>query len=831
MASSKFAALAVAVAVGAALPMSATASEFDFNFGEQDFNAVLNQTLTAGVAFRIEERDSRLIGKSNIDPNVCTGVYQLCQGLNRTQTYPAEKLRRSPGAASMNFDDGDLNFDRGDITQSPVVWTHDLKIESGKFGFFYRGRAIYDPSLYHGQVQYRNRITSANVNSVGTAEAGNRTSNRYFSRTYGPGGAFSENRNEQEAQQIGLRYDFLDTNFFGSIPIPGDRELQFRLGRQTVQWGESTVAILNSINQAQPINANNFFRSGNGLLEDLYIPVNMFRISTNIVDGLSVEGYYQFESRHVEIPTPGTFNSFVDLGTTNLRNFVNASFGSAADDPESLAGGMLDNPLTAVTPTALIIPRLPDRKASDQGQYGFKLSYYADWLNNGTELSGYFMNYHSQLPYVSTYATNASCARREGSAIGIDARNTTEFLQSCPNLPIALGGLAGQAALGLDTLNLLAQSPLSALDIGTDLGAFANLLLPRPGMQISDAVGFDTARVMLEYPEDRKLFGFSFNTTYGDYSYQGEIAYRPNLPLQVALVDLAFASFGPSLTRCHDINIGCQGTTNTVAFTENGGNQYSLYPSNNFVDANGNNPYPDNLSLIVGSVPGSARSFPNFITPYRGITLGENAPNSYIQGYIPGKVLQYTFGATRVLSGTENWIGADQVILLYEVAATHVLNLPKFNQLQIEGPGAAYTHASAGADGSGADGSRLACSTNPSCSIGPDGLRFNPYQAKRNQFANSFAGGYRMIGRISYESVLPGISIQPLLIFQHDIYNNSPGPGANFVEGRIQLNSLFEIRYEKSTSLTVTYNLYTRGGANNQIRDRDNIGFFLRYQF
>ncbi len=183
----------------------------------------------------------------------------------------------------------------------------------------------------------------------------------------------------------------------------------------------------------------------------------------------------------------------------------------------------------------------------------------------------------------------------------------------------------------------------------------------------------------------------------------------------MAIVDLAFAAFGPTLTRCHDESLGCFGTTNTVAFTENGGNAYSVYPSNNFVDGNGNNPFPDNLSLVVGSVPGSARSFPNFIIPYRGGTIGENAPNSYIQGYIPGKVLQYTFGATRVLGASENWIGADQVILLYEVAATHIMNLPNFSRLQIEGPGTAYTSASAGADGSGADGSRLACSTNPSC--------------------------------------------------------------------------------------------------------------------
>ena len=133
----------------AVMANSAQALEFDTTLFDQDFNAVLNQTLTAGVGFRIEERDSRLVGKSNINPTVCAGVYQTCQGLHREQIYPAQQLRRSPGAASINFDDGNLNFDRGDVTQSPIVWTHDLKIESGDYGFFYRGRAVYDPALYH----------------------------------------------------------------------------------------------------------------------------------------------------------------------------------------------------------------------------------------------------------------------------------------------------------------------------------------------------------------------------------------------------------------------------------------------------------------------------------------------------------------------------------------------------------------------------------------------------------------------------------------------------------------------------------------------------------
>jgi len=180
MRAAKRAAYAV-VFTGSLSPIAAMATEFDFNFIDQDFSAVLNQTLVAGVAFRIEPQDARLIGKSNINPNVCSGVYQLCQGLNREQIYPAQQLRRSPGAASMNFDDGNLNFNQGDVTQSPIVWTHDLKIESGDFGFFYRGRAIYDPALYHGKARYRNRITAENAASVGiSGPVRSSPSNRYF---------------------------------------------------------------------------------------------------------------------------------------------------------------------------------------------------------------------------------------------------------------------------------------------------------------------------------------------------------------------------------------------------------------------------------------------------------------------------------------------------------------------------------------------------------------------------------------------------------------------------------------------------------------------------
>ncbi|TJY64794.1 DUF1302 domain-containing protein [Sinimarinibacterium sp. CAU 1509] len=824
---------AVAAGVAGGVPLSASAFEYNFSLFDQDVTSVVNNTATLGASWRIEGRDDYLVGKSNLDPSVCGGVYQSCQGVHRQQSYPAAHLAAAPGMASVNFDDGNLNYDKWDVTQAPFKLANDLNIRFGDFGIFVRGLGIYDYVNYNDFEEYHpNRITADNAADVGTTDDP-QFSNRYYAQVYGPGGVVRNERTDNTAlRQAGLRYDLLDANIYGSFFYTDDRQMLFRVGRQTVNWGESTVAVINSVNQAQPVNANSLYRLGFGLLEELFLPVGMARISAEVMDGLSVEGYYQWEWEPIEIPTPGTYMSFLDLGTDNLVNNVNLAFGGGAEDPDSV-GTLLDTPLAGITPTTLTGERLRDNEARDSGQYGVAFKYYSDAINNGTEFGFYFMNYHSKLPYASFYSSDASCARREGNAEGVDARNSLELLRVCPNLPISQA--QARNAFIADTLALTAAHPGVLADLGpvdnlsTILASLNSLLVYDPSQPFADMVPIDTVKIQLEYPEDLKMFGFSFNTTAGDYSFQGEMSYRPNVPLQVSLVDLAFAALGPALTRCHNESLECNGSTASRGFTEDG--QYTFYDSNDFTDANGNNPYPDTVNLVIGSAPGSARSFPNFIIPYRGGTVGENAPNSYIQGWIPGKVAQYNLGATRVLGSSENWIGADQIILLYELAATHVLNMPDFDELQIEGPYTATTSASAGADGSGADGSRLACSTNPSCTIGPDGLRFNPFQAPRKAFADAFSWGYRVVGRISYESVLPGISIQPLFIWMQDIHGNSPGPAGNFVEGRKSLNFLLETRYEKSFAFTVSYNMFTGAGHNNLYADRDNLGFFVKYQF
>lgn len=110
------------------------AVEFDFSVADYDIDAVMNNTVTLGASWRIEERSDDLVGKSNLNPSVCSGPYQSCQGLHRLQNFPAQRLASAPGMASINFDDGNLNYDKGDITQAPFKLSQDLTLSFGDYG-------------------------------------------------------------------------------------------------------------------------------------------------------------------------------------------------------------------------------------------------------------------------------------------------------------------------------------------------------------------------------------------------------------------------------------------------------------------------------------------------------------------------------------------------------------------------------------------------------------------------------------------------------------------------------------------------------------------------
>lgn len=867
-------AVGVTSAAAALYGVGAYGLNYEFPLMGDSLKTVLNSTITTGAGVRMQAQSVNLIGKSNLDPNVCGIVpqaslpnqpiqYISCQGNLQGQTYAAAHLAQAPGAASVNTDDGDLNYNKGDFFSGVLKVTEDFKADYKGFGVF--GRMLFFHDFVNSSfTQYHpNRITPQNYQSVGFP-ASTALPYTYLdvfgipiknpippnplsypgSRIYGPGGVVYDSRSDQETKhEVGEALQWLDSYAFGKIPLWGDRELSFKIGRHTLNWGESTTLVTNSINSINPVDVNNFLRIGNQVEED-FVPVNMASISFQPIENTTMEGFYQLEWKPTEIPAPGSYFSFLDIGSNNAVDNLNLGFGGATEDPAG-KGRLLYNPLAQLGAASATMNRLPDIEARTRGQFGVKLNHYFEDFNNGTDVAVYYEHYNSRLPFLSLYATNPSCARQAGSATGQDATHffggasdATAFVNTCPNIPLVLPG-----ALKIFNPNVgggpTDQEPL-----------------------YGSAAPLDTMKFQFEYPNNIQMFGTSFNTTFGSWSVQGEVAYRPHQPLQIDVQDLVFAAAGPTLSNCLQ-NPNCSGTPNLsgsrysdFSFDQTGATVG--YGSSNYIAPNGTSVNDAiNIGQVTelggllniygtGALPSPARAFPNFVIPYRGGQIGQNTPCAYgttaaqynpgnpcwIQGWINLQTYEFNLGTTRVFGATENWFKADQVQLVGEVGGMYVPNLPKLDQLQLEAFGTNYA-ASAGADGSGANGSRQACSASQGvdCISGADGLRFNPHQQDLTGFPDKLSWGYRVISIFKYESVLPGISLQPTIFYSQDVMGTSPGPGGNFVAGSKIASFNLETRYKSDLSFTAGYTWFWGGGQYNPLSDRDFLQFFIKYQF
>ena len=133
-------------------------------------------------------------------------------------------------------------------------------------------------------------------------------------------------------------------------------------------------------------------------------------------------------------------------------------------------------------------------------------------------------------------------------------------------------------------------------------------------------------RYFVEYPEDIRLYGLSFNTTLGDtgLALQGEISYRDNVPLQIDDVEVLFSALSP-------------------------------------------------LNAVI----------PQPVNRFRS-QLGQFAPGEYIRGWERHEVSQWQFTLTRTFA---NVMGADQIAAVAEFGGTKVWDLPDPSVLRYQGDG------------------------------------------------------------------------------------------------------------------------------------------------
>lgn len=325
--------LAVAVAAG----VSGHASAFSFYMG--DVEASINTTLSAGAGWRVEDRDKRLIAQGNLGPEYAPGG-------------SLENI----GASTNNYDDGNLNFDKGDTYSKIVKGNTELFLDYytdsdtlTRVGGLVRGRYWYDFELKDESraVDYVGQRRELNDQAKGNASGG----------------------------EILDAYVFSDW-YFGNVPV------SLRYGKQVVSWGESTF-IQGGINVINPVDVP-AFRAPGSELKDALLPVEMFYMSAGVTENITVETFVQTDWEAVRPDDCGTFFSTND-------------FAADGCGPVLLAGQLPDSQAAA---QGFIAPRLGDKEADSKDQFGVALRWYVPELND-SEFGFYYIKYNSRLPYVS----------------------------------------------------------------------------------------------------------------------------------------------------------------------------------------------------------------------------------------------------------------------------------------------------------------------------------------------------------------------------------------------------------------------------------------------
>lgn len=316
--------------------------------------------------------------------------------------------------------------------------------------------------------------------------------NDYYSTTDGverPSQNFpSDNEfTEDTRHNAGRKAQILDAYLYGNWDIY-EQPVAAKVGRQVISWGEG-VFYRGGVNTVNPVDAAKYHLPGSELKEVL-MPMEAFSFNVGLTDNLSMEAFYQWRWKETQLDPAGTYFGETDLfaeGGNTAYTTETALIPAMAgyDLVNGLAPGLLGmgpkglnsymNQETGVFKVANIGQ---DIEADDSGQFGVSFRYVAEALNS-TEFGVYFVNYHAKEPQIA-----------------IDLRDYQGVDMA------TLGGI-----------------------VGPDAGAIATL----------DLAGNAEAR--RDYVEDIRMYGFSFNTTVGDASFSGELAYRPNAPISIAATD------------------------------------------------------------------------------------------------------------------------------------------------------------------------------------------------------------------------------------------------------------------------------------------------------
>ena len=732
-------ALASLLPVMAAMPASAV--QFDFNDGK--IEGSVDTTVSYGAMWRVQGQDHNLV-----DADATAGTKGMFG----------------------NGNDGNYNFNVGEMVSSTYKVTTDFEISSsdvGPFssvGAFVRGNAFYDELIMD-----RHNEGADNVSFNGT-------------------GSYDQNDFSNQVKSLsGTDARILDAYVFADFEVAG-MPANVRIGEQVINWGEG-IFFQDSINTVNPADLSKLRLPGSELREAL-TPEGAIYFQIGLTDNLNMEAYYQYEWHESEADGVGTFFSTSDtIGRGGIHAMTDASSPSALDAVFAL------DPTIDRRQINIANNVRPD-ESSHGGQFGVSLRYIAEELND-TEFGLYFINYHSRKPVLNfesgdafgcasfssyttvnvagtpTYADVAQTGNATStySSLCTSSANSYEgLLDGLIGLDTAVSGGAGAfmvSALGNPSLDALITAlgfDPTAINVATGLGIVnaatsANQVSAIGATRATnELIYLDTQELQRAYAEDIRMWGLSFNSSVGDTSFAGEMSFRPNMPILTDDLQNVFA-----LSVVQSLSLSASGTglgnggTASLSLTD---------PTATTTAASEQIEFWDRKDVINGSLLA--------ITSH-GPILGFDDTTSIFE-----------VGFTHI-----GGLGSDDK---YRSAAGTVRTIQNAEDLDTTGTGDTSTFENA------------------------------------DEYISSTSWGYKAVLKGQWNDVYGGVNLSPVINYSEDVSGNSYA-GGNFIENRKSMTVALNAVYLNNTEASISYTEFWDAGKNNALRDRDNIAMNVKYSF
>lgn len=200
-------------------------------------------------------------------------------------------------------------------------------------------------------------------------------------------------------------------------------------------------------------------------------------------------------------------------------------------------------------------------------------------------------------------------------------------------------------------------------------------------------------------------------------------------------------------------------------------------------------------------------------------------PGSDLHGYRRKEITQFQTTLTHFF---DQVMGASRLTLVGEVGVTHVGGLESTSDVRygrdpVYGPG--ELPATGGAD------TCVALNTSTINGAGPGTPTNNVSRNCNNEgFTTATSWGYRGRAIWEYNDVFAGVNLKPNVAWSHDVEGYSPGPGANFEEGRKAVSLGVDAEYQNTYTASLAYTNFF-DGKYTTVDDRDFVALSFGVNF